>query len=340
MANLNINISALEKLLDYVASGIGAIAGPMLAPWKARREGDAKRISAQADSDVRMIGAWADASSLQIIANAQSEARKRLDIPIESMQGTLEIRNDTIAQRIEFQERKRLSNIASVVRDAAIQLEGKEVSDHEIDPDWTARFFDCVQDVSSEDMQKIWAKILSGEVEHPGRTSLRTLDILKNMTQKDAQMFRRACNFVMSDFIFLNQNNTDDPNPIKYGNLLHLQDCNLLITGSFLSQKFCFTHDKKEFMIICNDTILKIHNTKNDIYTLSIPCAVLSIAGKELFPIIESALGMDYLQSFAKFLYSKGDRFTLSYATIIEKYSNGRVLPTDFLPIKPAAEVG
>ena len=30
--DVNIKVPALEKLLDYAASGIGSVAGPMLAP--------------------------------------------------------------------------------------------------------------------------------------------------------------------------------------------------------------------------------------------------------------------------------------------------------------------
>ena len=37
MENMDPNamVRALEKLLDYTASGIGAVAGPMLATWRA-----------------------------------------------------------------------------------------------------------------------------------------------------------------------------------------------------------------------------------------------------------------------------------------------------------------
>ena len=102
----------------------------------------------------------------------------------------MNISSEDITQRIEYQEQKRLSNVSSVVRDAANELGDKEVPDHEPDHDWTARFFDCVQDVTSEDMQKIWSRILAGEVESLGRTSLRTLDTLRNMTELDAETFR------------------------------------------------------------------------------------------------------------------------------------------------------
>jgi hypothetical protein len=57
------------------------------------------------------------------------------------------------------------------------------------DADWVARFFGVVQDVSAEEMQALWGKILAGEIRHPGRLSLRTLDILRNLTTAEAKVF-------------------------------------------------------------------------------------------------------------------------------------------------------
>ena len=74
-----------------------------------------------------------------------------------------------------------------------MMLEGVEVDDAEPDHDWTARFFDDVQDVLSEQLQELWAKVLKGEVERPGRTSLRTLDILKNFDARTAELFGMFC---------------------------------------------------------------------------------------------------------------------------------------------------
>ena len=55
MVDVNLKVPAIEKLLDYAASGVGAVAGPMLLPWRAHWEGKAKRISARADADVQSI---------------------------------------------------------------------------------------------------------------------------------------------------------------------------------------------------------------------------------------------------------------------------------------------
>ena len=76
----NAMVRALEKLLDYTASGIGAVAGPMLAPWRARREAESLRIAAEGEAD-----------SLRIIAAAQAEARDTLVSTASYVQGEIEI---------------------------------------------------------------------------------------------------------------------------------------------------------------------------------------------------------------------------------------------------------
>ena len=179
--DVNLNVPAIEKLVDYAASGVGSVAGSMLAPWQARREAIAKCIAAEGD-----------AKTLLIHAKAQSEAREILVSNDTNLIGELDI-TDRVNQRISFQDTKRQINIESVVEQTAIQLGEKSVPDTEPNHDWTARFFNDVQDVSSEDMQSLWAKILAGEIERPGSTSIRTLGILKNLDQSTAHLFRKFC---------------------------------------------------------------------------------------------------------------------------------------------------
>ena len=86
--NVTLNVPALEKLLEYTASGIGSVAGPMFASWKARRESQAKGIAARGDVEAQRILAEGQASTISIIAEAQTHARSTL-IPTESrMRGT------------------------------------------------------------------------------------------------------------------------------------------------------------------------------------------------------------------------------------------------------------
>jgi hypothetical protein len=333
--NLSLKVPAIEKLIDYGASGVGAIAGPMLAPWKASREGKARVISAETDAGVCEIEARSGANALNIIAGAQSEARAYLLPTDGDVRGTLEITREDITQSIEFQGRKRLANGRSVLEDAAEELGDKDVADHEPDPDWTARFFDCVQDVSSADMQRIWAKILAGEVESPGRTSLRTLETLRNMTKKEAETFRNICDFVIwNDFVFYH-----DPvkkmSALNYSNLLHLQDCGLINVGPNLVKRFTWG-TTEEILLTYHSGALMVTKNADAKGELKIPDILLTTAGKELSRFVESTLNMEYLQAFSGFL--KSENCQLFYLGGVVALPDGRVAYINRTPIEPKSE--
>ena len=99
---------------------------------------------------------------------------------------------ETVRQRIQFQEEKRHGNIGSVVGRAAEELGQKEVPDREPDHDWTARFFNYIQDVSSDEMQSLWAKVLAGEIERPGSRIHQRLEYSPETWTKPPPSFSRS----------------------------------------------------------------------------------------------------------------------------------------------------
>ncbi len=191
----------------------------MLSSWRARREAETQRIAAKGDADSLLIRAEGHAGALAVIADAQKIARQQLTAPGVSFEGELTIA-EAIEQRVRFQEEKRQRNISAIVDQAAAQLPDREIEDHEPDHDWTARFFNEAQDVSSEEMQILWARVLSGEVERPGSTSIRTLGILRNLNRANASLFRRLCSACVS--LQLNQADVWDARvPSLEGNAAH-----------------------------------------------------------------------------------------------------------------------
>ena len=182
-------IPGIKKLAAITASGIGSVAGAWVAPWVAGQQAKAKLIEARAEAD-----------SMRMIAQAQDDAMQILSRGSETV--PLEATTDQTAQRLEFQERKRQSNLVSVVSQAAEDLGEEEVPDQEPDHDWIARYFEYVKDVSEKDVQKLWAKVLAGSVRSPGSASLRTLSVLRDMTSLEAKTFKEAMRYRIEDFIF------------------------------------------------------------------------------------------------------------------------------------------
>ena len=195
--DVTIRIPAIEKLVDYAASGIGSIAGPMLMTWKASKDAEARRIAAKADAQILGILAGGQAEAMAIMSEAQQSARRQLTGPGVAAEVELTIA-EAIEQRVRFQEERRQQNILGVVGQAAEELTVDEVEDREPNHDWTARFFNEAQDVSSEEMQVLWAKVLAGEVQRPGSTSIRTLGVLKDLDRTAATLFRTLCSVSVS----------------------------------------------------------------------------------------------------------------------------------------------
>lgn len=85
---------------------------------------------------------------------------------------------------------KNLENILGRALDFCLD-DGQE---EDIDADWFFSFVNMAEQIFSPTMQELWGKIFAVETARPGSFSLKTLGILKQLTQKDAQIFRHAVN--------------------------------------------------------------------------------------------------------------------------------------------------
>lgn len=98
-------------------------------------------------------------------------------------------------QREYFEKVRHQKNIENIAQQASEMLP-HEVSDEPVDPDWTADFLENCKNVSNEEMQSIWARILAGEVAQPGSFSKRTLAFVKTLSKQEAFLFTKFCNLL------------------------------------------------------------------------------------------------------------------------------------------------
>ena len=272
---------------------------------------------------------------MQIIANAQANARATLVSPDSTVQGQIDF-GTAVTQRIQFQEEKRQSNIGAVVSIAAAELEGKEVPDREPDHDWTARFFNDIQDVSTEEMQLLWGKILAGEVGSPGSTSFRTMSILKSLDRGTAALFKTLCSARMTPQIGLGQggfvrtgndfvislggraaNNSLEEYGLKYTALNRLNEHGLIIPqyDSKLQHKIvdCGLGRSPRWTSIAHGfqghswVLVPIDHRQGD-QTIELSVILLTNSGMELAKVVEVEAMPEYQEAVADFYNKKGFR--------------------------------
>jgi hypothetical protein len=93
-----------------------------------------------------------------------------------------------LAQQIRQQQ-----NVDAIVARALEQPQPEAVSDEPCDTDWINEFLDCAKNVSNEDMQKLMAKILAGEVSQPNSFSRRTIHLVRSLGRHELEAFAEAC---------------------------------------------------------------------------------------------------------------------------------------------------
>jgi len=267
------------KLIETVSGGIGKLYEPIHIKRMAKAKAEEVKIIVEKISDFNALPIKYDAGKVMIDGTDFSELAKRAN------------------GRLVFQELKKQNNIDNVVGYAAQDLSNeKVVSEQPVDIDWITRFFDSVSDISSEDMQRIWGKILAGEVKQPGSFSLRTLRVIKNINKEEALLFEKIAPFVMSchtdkdktifnNFLF-DVKLMNKKYRINFPDIMLLEDADLFYnSNTFRKVGFKLVPKEKESFFGYNRKI-EITNISNKTIEVSCLAHVLTEAGKELLPII------------------------------------------------------
>jgi len=104
--------------------------------------------------------------------------------------------DSTFEQRATFRhltdQAARQRNLEAIMVMASRHCE-ETAAGGEMDSDWLTRFLQLAEDISMVPMQQLWGRIFALEVATPGRFSIRALATLKEMTQREAQLFQRIC---------------------------------------------------------------------------------------------------------------------------------------------------
>lgn len=92
---------------------------------------------------------------------------------------------------------KRADEVIADLRNDDVESEQGSGDKDKFEFDWLMRFFDAVGNISNDDLQRLWGKVLANEITRPKSCSLRTLDMIRNMPPEEAKTFSLLCRYVM-----------------------------------------------------------------------------------------------------------------------------------------------
>lgn len=184
------------------------------------------------------------------------------------------------------------------------------------DPDWLEHFIALAEDITNHAMQKLWAKILVGESITPGTFSIKSLQTLKLMTQREANALQKCaslCGYLEREDSYLilhgyykkpsildliRKGSTESINlsqaGLSFPNILTLMDINILYRQEIESaslqkgqtMELVFQRKKITLTAKSNDLVLSYYK--------------LTQTGDELKKLLQSPINKNYKQLLDK----------------------------------------
>ncbi len=266
LIDINIDFKGLDKLADTVLKAVG------LTAYGAKK--------------------MADANSYIVIKDA--EAKNQVDLI--RLQG-----EEKVSQYVLARETRKVNNVCSVIEKAQEYFtEDEKVSNEPVNEDWANRFFSTIEDVSDDDMQKLWAQILAGEIKQPKSFSLRTLDLLKNLTKDEAKLFILASELYITGNVICTEEFA-----MPSSNIWLLCEIGLINSDELNKIWKIEPHNKLEIHLN-NSAVLILHNSSDKQVDCNTSVRLLTKAGIELLTLIDKPSYTCFINKLVTHFKSKG----------------------------------
>ena len=326
----------IMKLVEILSKGIGAVAAPKLIKMTADAE-NYKQIKL-ADSKFYEEQKKIDAKCYEL-EKVSSIIKSNPEICITYAGGVTTMENtglQDLAQRalnrLHYKELKHQLNIENVVYHAYEELKNDdEVSDEPVNDDWILRFFNSIENIGNEELQKIWGRILAGEIKKPNSYSYRALTILKDMTQQEIEIFQKVAKLAINadnKFLFISDNEQLlNKYGVFYYELLILNDAGILSTQR--AQYTSYATSKISQLCYNNKFITNKISTSNEKVAIEYSVYLFTQSGKELLNALELNRDSDYILEFSKELVDKYKTIKFTAHNIIKVENDNIEYSTD-----------
>ena len=286
-------------------------AGKRVAPEVVRaftEEGDAARGRAILSDAIAVAGA--EVLSARIRANPELAA--------------LAI-SRSIDDQIDRQE-----NLNQILRLASAEAaqdisDGDEPPEEEISEDWRRKFTGFAEEVSDEQMQSVWARMLAGEFRQPGTFSYRTLRLVSELSPEVASLFESIAEQIIEGNALITIEKEWNEGP-KFELARVLADSGILQDSPGSIAKILIKQPRGQYFIP-NKELMGVINFPGGPKRLTVGMAMLSEPGKQLYKLLPPKDERIVLRRILNHLVSENPRAEIAR---IAYAKNGHVIETVF----------
>lgn len=280
-----------EFLMGRTGKVIFSLLGRVVEPLDARLERPTKKIRAKTEREIKRDNKIDDALTDRFLDDQ------------EMMDSLYDMHRKKLGRQY-----KNISNIT----EGAMKVLGEngtegskkaEATEEEVSEDWIEKFRKYAQDISDENIQQIWSKVLAGEIEEPGQFSFPTLHTISLMDQKTAHLISKYINHDASGMLLV------DPKPSKgYDmDLIALENMGIVsgVTIAGLHRSFSVSQPTKVIHHELAGFYLEFE-FEEEIDSLKLNCILLTRVGRELAKLLPSITKSEVIEAVKSRCGTKG----------------------------------
>lgn len=304
----------VAKLWETVAEkGIGGL----LRPWQLRREGRAA-IDMRREEMLSIAQASVDAEKIRRGEASYVAHGSATSFPDSS--GVVPVRiepridpkalADLCADIRIADEVRRSVNVTTAVLHAETELEGadQEPPSESVNDDWLYRWRDSASEVSAEELQNLWGRVLAGEIKHPGRFSLRTLEFLRNLSKEEALGIEKLSQFQIDGFIFRDAAEILQQSGVSFGFLLSMQQLGVISGCESIGLEMT-RKSVRDDTFVCpmksNGMVLVVRGTDTTA-RVKLPVYQVSTIGSQVMSLGKFNAHVSYLKKVGAYIKAQG----------------------------------
>lgn len=232
-----------------------------------------------------------------------------------------------VVSRISHQEIENQKNLEAIIgmadQDLASHPDNSDAEAGEMDLDWFNHYSKYAMGVSSELMQKGWAKILAREIRKPDSFSLRTLNVMSMLSRKEAETIRKIAQYVLfssddEDAYILSSKTIED---VKFSEVLLMTDLGLIASSSELG----LSVDRKEnegfnFLLKHKDTGLFFTSERDKMF---FRIYKFTNTGMEFLRLNDDVdLNIDYVREYSEIMIKNDPTMSITCSKILKLIDN------------------
>lgn len=235
---------------------------------------------------------------------------------------------DNAINREKMEMVQQQQNLEAMLEHALEELkEVKNISDEPVDEDFVDRLVENAKRANKKELQYLWGKILAREIIKPGSFSMRTLEVVKNLSKKDFDIFLRVSKCMIGDdyYTFL----LAAPSYLEkfeapYADILLLSECGLI--NSSIHTWVVEVNDIEHNALYNKDKIVLFRKKIAGSIELKISNYGLTKVGIELYKLLDTDSNEECFKGYINYIARKNTELEFEVHQIIDIDEHSKVI--------------